>query len=203
VITKEPRNPTAPRSIRASGRLLVVIAVAGAVGAVNGISALAYLPGAEDRLFAHPPSGYDTAALNALTSAMSFALKTALALDLLCLLLGGTLAWLLHRGEHQTRVAAWLVCGTIALGELLEMAADGGQYADDHAGSLVPGWYLPVYFVVQVACLAAAVAVVCLLLSHSARDFYDLNRRSTAADRAKVWDVNRVRRIRPDTTDDP
>jgi hypothetical protein len=203
MIKKEPRSPTAPRSIRASGRLLVVIAVAGAVGVVNAISALAYLPGAEDRLFADPPSGYDTAELNALTGALSFALKTGLALDLLCLLLGGTLAWLVRRGEHQTRVAAWLVCGGIALGQLVEMSADGGQYSEDFAGALLPAWYLPVYFVVQLACLAAAVVVVCLLLTHSARDFYDLHRRSTAADRARIWDTSRVRRVRPDPTDEP
>jgi hypothetical protein len=203
MIKREPRNPTAPRSIRAAGRLLTVIAVAGVVGVLNATSALANLPGAEDRLFADPPSGYDTAELNALTATMSFALKAALALSLLCLILGGTLAWLMHRGEHQTRVAAWLVCGAITLGELIEMAADGGQYSSDLAGPLLPSWYLPVYFVAQSACLAAAIAVAGLLLSHSARDYYDLHRRSTTADRAKIWDIDQVRRARPDTTDKP
>jgi hypothetical protein len=203
MIKREPRSPTAPRSIRASERLLVAVAVAGAVGALNGISALSHLPGAEDRLFADPPSGYDAAELNAVAGNVSFALKASLALNLLCLILGGTLAWLMHRGEHQTRVAAWLVCGGIALGELVEMSADGGQYFGNDAGSLLPGWYLPVYLVVQLACLAAAIAVVCLLLSRGASNFYDLHRRSTAADRARLWDIDRVRGVRPDSTDQP
>lgn len=90
-----------------------------------------------------------------------------------------------------------------ALGELVEMAADGGQYSNDYAGTLLPGRYPPVYSVVQLACLAAAVAVGCLLLSHSARDFYDRHRRSTAADRDKVWDLGRVQHVRPDPTDEP
>jgi hypothetical protein len=165
-----------PRSIRVVRFLLVAIAVAGGLTVVTAPLAVIQL--------------MDGNRVN-LTDAL-FGIVEATVLGALCLLAGAGLVRGIGRGAPRARVLAWVAAAVIVAAELLEISTDQGQLPD--FDNPLPGWYLPLHYTVEIACLAAVLAIAWLLRSQSASDFFDVSAPSTPADEARIWDISRIRR---------
>jgi hypothetical protein len=172
-------RPARPRSIRATRVLLLVLAVAGGISVLTAPVTLSEL---------------------AVDPSLQNADWISTALSAVALVGGAVLWWRIGRGDHRGRVLAWVMAGVLGVGELTEVSADPG-WDPDYIGTVVGGWYLPMYFTVEVACLVGAIAIAWLLVTQGARDYFDRSRRSTAADEARVWDVSRIRPVRRDNPD--
>ncbi len=208
-----------PRSVRACRWLWLVAALAGAVSVATAPLTLRHIGTVRRQLVPavaaiEDPSSYN---VSGQVGSLRLAVEIATTLGVVCLLAGVVLAWLFGRGDSRARVVAWPACIVVGAAELFQIATDPGQYVigdstADLSGSaaenrvevlfhsLLPSWYLPMYYLAQTACLAIAIAVVCLMLTRSAQDYFDYSSRSTVADEAKLWDISKIRSARSTLT---
>ncbi|HTF12919.1 MAG TPA: hypothetical protein VK659_32565 [Asanoa sp.] len=168
---------TQPRSIRAAWALLVVIGILALANALIGLAVRRqFYPGVDDYLAAGAPDGLRM--ITELSSALSYnvigGLTAAIAV--------APLAVALRKPRPWARSATAVGLGIHVLGLMVFLAADPAFYAEPGRDAssvgrplwdnLVPDWYGPSFYILEILTLALCVAAAFLFYRRSGGDYF-------------------------------
>jgi hypothetical protein len=168
---------TQPRSIRAAWAVLVVIGILALANALIGLAVRRqFNPGVDDYLAAGSPDGPTMIA--ELSSALSYNVIGGL----IAAIAVGPLALALRKPRPWARTATAVGLGAHILGLMVFLAADPTFYAEPGRDAstvgrplwdnLVPDWYGPSFYILDILTLALCVAAAFLFYRRSGADYF-------------------------------
>jgi hypothetical protein len=168
---------TQPRSIRAAWALLVVIGILGLANALIGLVVRRqFYPGVDAYLAAGSPDG------PRLIAELSSALSYDVIAGLIAAIAVVPLAVALRKPRPWARTATAVGLGAHVLGLMVFLAADPRFYAEPGRDAsavgrplwdnLVPDWYGPSFYILEILTLALCVAAAFLFYRRSSGDYF-------------------------------